>query len=382
MQRGTNVLVGVSLAMLYKEDWEQSKERFLAWWNGEIVDRVALQVRAPRKNYRPRPLTPPSSLEARWTDIEWNLERAEENFKATFFGGEAFPCFWCNLGPDIMAAFLGAELVFEETTTWVKPLIVDWDNAPPLQIDPNNRWWRLVQEMTKAAVERGKDKFFVGLTDIHAGGDLLAALRGRENFCTDLIDYPEKVREAMRQITPLFFQVYESLHSIIRTHYEGTSTWLNVWSPGRWYPVSMDELALISPRMFREFFLDDILAQINWLDHSLFHLDGPDCILHLDILLEIPNLHGIQWVPGARYKSMLVWVPLLKRIQQAGKLIHITVPANEVEPLLQELSPKGLMLDNYCSTEDEAKDLLRKACRWTRERVQVKVWRGDGCGES
>jgi hypothetical protein len=79
---------------------------------------------------------------------------------------------------------------------------------------------------------------------------------------------------------------------------------------------------------------------------------------------------------------MLVWVPLLKRIQQAGKLIHITVPANEVEPLLQELSPKGLMLDTYCSTEDEAEDLLRKACRWTRERVQVKVRRGDGCGES
>jgi hypothetical protein len=143
----------------------------------------------------------------------------------------------------------------------------------------------------------------------------------------------------------------------------------------------MDELALISPRMFREFFLDDILAQINWLDHSLFHLDGPDCIRHLDILLEIPNLHGIQWVPGARYKSMLVWVPLLKRIQRAGKLVHITVPANEVEPLLQELSPKGLMLDTYCSTEDEAKELLRKACKWTRERIQVAVQKGDGYGE-
>lgn len=84
---------GVKSGMLYKEDWEQAKERFLAWWNGEIIDRVSLQVRAPRKNYRPRPLTPPSSLEARWTDIDWNLERAEESFKATFFGGEAFPCF-------------------------------------------------------------------------------------------------------------------------------------------------------------------------------------------------------------------------------------------------------------------------------------------------
>jgi len=53
--------------MLYKEDWEQAKQRFLAWWNGEIIDRIALQVRAPRKSYRPRPLAPPLSLEARWT---------------------------------------------------------------------------------------------------------------------------------------------------------------------------------------------------------------------------------------------------------------------------------------------------------------------------
>lgn len=362
---------GLTEVMLYKEDWEQAKERFLAWWQGEVVDRVSLQVRAPKKDYQPRKLKPPANLEERWTDIEWRLNEADEQFRATFFGGEAFPCFWCNLGPDIMAAFLGADLVFEETTTWVKPILEDWEILPPLRINPNNRWWRLVIEMTEIAVDFGKDKFFVGLTDIHAGGDLSAALCGRENFCVDLIERPEKVLETMKQITPLFFEVYGSLHAIIRVHYEGTSTWLNVWSPNRWYPVSMDELALISPQMFRKFFLDDIVAQINWLDRSLFHLDGPDCIRHLDILLEIPNLNGIQWVPGARYKSMLVWVPLLRKIQQAGKLIHITVPANEVEPLLRELSPKGLMLETYCADEDEAKILLKKAFQWTRERIQV-----------
>ncbi len=357
--------------MLYKDDWEQAQGRFIAWWHGEIVDRVALQVRAPRKGYRPRPIPKPKTLEERWTNLEWRLESAEESFRATFFGGEAFPCFWCNLGPDIFAAYLGAELIFEETTSWAKPLINDWDRAPPLRIDPANRWWKLSMQMTEASVEAGANKFFVGITDIHGGGDLLAALRGRENFCLDLIDRPEKVKETMGQITRLWFVVYEAFHQRIKARFCGSSTWLNVWSPGRWYPVSMDELALISPEMFCEFFLDDILAQINWLDHSLFHLDGPDCIRHLDILLNIPKLNGIQWVPGARYKSMLIWVPLLKRIQQAGKLVQIGVPAHEVEPLLKHLSPKGLMLDTWCATEGEALDLLRKATLWTRERVQV-----------
>ncbi len=70
--------------MLYKDDWEQAKERFLAWWEGEVVDRVALQVQAPRKGVKPQHRTAPPSLGARWTDIEWRLWQAEESFRTTF----------------------------------------------------------------------------------------------------------------------------------------------------------------------------------------------------------------------------------------------------------------------------------------------------------
>ncbi len=56
-------------------------------------ERIALQVRAPCKNYQPRSRSAPVTLKQRWTDIEWRLWEAEESFRATFFGGEAFPCF-------------------------------------------------------------------------------------------------------------------------------------------------------------------------------------------------------------------------------------------------------------------------------------------------
>ncbi|MCS7223719.1 MAG: hypothetical protein NZ959_04025 [Armatimonadetes bacterium] len=359
--------------MLYKEDWDKAQVRLTAWWHQEIVDRVPLQVRAPRAHYQPRCLKQPSTLRDRWTNIEWQLARAEEWFRGTFFGGEAFPCFWCHLGPDLFAAYLGAELVFGDTTTWVKPLIDDWAQAPPLTISEDNYWWQLSLQMTEAAVEAGAGKFFVGITDLHGGGDLLAALRGRENFCLDLVDRPDEVKQVMKKLTELWFTVYEAFHQRIQKRFFGSSTWLNVWAPGRWYPVSFDELALISPTMFRDFFLDDILAQVNWLDYSLFHLDGPDCLRHLDILLEIPKLNGIQWVPGARYASVLSWIPLLQKIQKAGKLVQVAVPPQEVEPLLSALSPKGLLLETWCQTEEEARSLLAKVSHWTRERIQILV---------
>ncbi len=68
---------------------------------------------------------------------------------------------------------------------------------------------------------------------------------------------------------------------------------------------------------------------------------------------------------------MLPWVSLLRRIQKASKLVHISVPVSDVEPLLRELSPKGLMIETWCATEDEARTPLRKAFVWTKERVQA-----------
>ena len=34
--------------LLYKEDWEETKERYKAWWAGENFGRCAFWVTAPR----------------------------------------------------------------------------------------------------------------------------------------------------------------------------------------------------------------------------------------------------------------------------------------------------------------------------------------------
>jgi len=30
------------MGLLYKDDWEQAKQRYVAWWNGEVIDRCAI----------------------------------------------------------------------------------------------------------------------------------------------------------------------------------------------------------------------------------------------------------------------------------------------------------------------------------------------------
>jgi len=345
----------------FKDDWEDAKKRFEAWWVGEVLDRPAIQVAAPRDGVERKPIPPPLSLDQRWTDVDYVIAVNEERLRTTYFGGEAFPCFWPNLGPDVFAAYLGCQLIFHETTSWAKPLILNWSSPPPLRFDKSNKWWRLTIQLTEAAVQASQGRWSVGLTDLHGGMDALAALRGQQNLAFDVIDNPDKIEREMGFLTPLWFEIYEGLHQIARRAVAGSSAWLPAWSPGRWYPVSCDFAALVSPAAFERFILPDIEAEVNWLDHSIFHLDGPGSLPHLETLLHLPRLNGIQWVPGAGSPSMVHWIPLLKNIQAHGKILHLSVGADEVEPLLSELSPGGLMLSTSCATESAARDLLRRA---------------------
>ena len=99
---------------------------------------------------------------------------------------------------------------------------------------------------------------------------------------------------------------------------------------------------MISPDMFKEFILPELMEEIEWLDgKTIFHLDGPGALKHLDMLLEIPKLAGIQWVYGAGQPTAAYWVPVLKKIQAAGKLIHIHIVPEDLDVLLEEIKPEG-----------------------------------------
>ena len=352
----------------FKRDWAQAARRLEAWWDREIVDRAVIQVTAPRDGVTPRAIPAPPTIEERWTNVGYVLESALERMRTTYYGGDAFPSYYPNLGPDVFAAYLGCPLEFGERTSWSFPIISDWANRPPFRLDRENRWWKLTVELTRAAVELAPGRFLVGLTDLHGGMDGLAALRDPQDLALDVIDDPETVTRAVDELIPIWFEVYEGLRQLINPRVPGTTTWMSVWTEKKSYPVSCDYICMISAAMLREFVWNDLVAETEWLDRSVFHLDGPDAIRHLGTLFELPKLHAIQWVPGEKLprESVLKWIPLLRCIQAANRAIHLSVQPEEVEPLLLALAPEGLLLRTACDTEEEAKDLVRRVEKLSR----------------
>ncbi len=355
--------------MLYKEDWNNVKEIYKAWWNKEL-DYPLIQVASPKegiKEYR--------GYDG-WGFLRYKdspekvIDIFEERCKDTYFGGEAFPNLWMNLGPGSLAAYFTGFLKFDGTTNtaWFEnPL--PWEEVESLEFRGDNKWWLYTKRITRLSTQRGKDRFIVGTTDIGGVLDVLASFRGTKNLLLDLIEEPDRVLSMLDKILSSWFKVYEELYDIIKESQEGTSAWMGIWCHKRWYPLQCDFSYMISPVMFEKFVAPHLEKQCKWLDYSIYHLDGPGEIPHLDILLDIPELTGIQWVPGSGNPQCdsPKWFDMYKKILNRNKLLVLQTfdNINNVPKILEELPNKGrILISVWMEDETSAKDFIKSIRRF------------------
>ncbi len=367
------------MELCYKSDWKQAEERMKAWWHREIVDRAIIQVIAPREgvvadgDQGPRHLTPeevPQEELLDWfTDPQQVIPRWESYVEATYWGGEAFPVVFpvSTRMVAILSAYLGCpyRIAAGSNSGWADPIIDDWDARPTFEFDPDNEWWLTSKRLLDAAAQRAPGRYYVGIPDLNGPGEILARLRGSQRLALDLIENPEYVGPALEEINVAWLRYWQAAMGIVHQWVGGYFYWIGIWSDRPSTDLQCDFSCLISPQMFEEFFLPAIEEQTRWAERTVYHLDGPGAVRHLDLLLSLPELDCIQWIPGAGAPPVSQWIRLLRWIQANGKLIQIYCEPWEVEVLLSELEPEGLLLSTSCSSEAQAKDLLSNVARWT-----------------
>ena len=359
------------MPLKYKEDWDETQERFKAWWAHEYFGRCAMAVTALRTDAPPDPKpAAPEDPEVLWTDLDYWARRMEWEFRRTYYGGEAFPVWHCGYpGREGLGVFLGCPVTLAETTGWVDPILTGEDfDATALRIDPENRWWRFTLRAHEFAVEQCRGKAIPSIGAFGGCGDTLAWLRGSDRLLYDVLDRPERVRAADQHLMDLWIEVYARFHAILRDVSGGSTCWFPLWSPGKFYATENDFAYMISPRMFRDLFLPTIEKQLRFLDHAVHHVDGIGHFAHVDALCELPRLQALQILPGAGKPSPLHYLDVLKKVQAAGKNLHISIEPAEVRPALDNLSARGLFIETHCETENEARALLKNAERWSRDR--------------
>jgi hypothetical protein len=346
-------------------DFRMSMQRIYAWFEGAVIDRAPIRFQAHNAFVEEANLAYHSNdLKRRWFDTEFQIDSYLKSIDQHTFHGETFPIFWPNLGPEVYSAFYGSELGYGEITSWSKPLLMDWADISKVKLDMHNEYFTKIEEVTLQAIERCRGKALVGFTDLHAGVDCAAAWRKPEQFCIDLLEEPEQAKALIELAIADFEMIYDHFDATLKAHGQLSASWMGIPSFGRMHIPSCDFAALISPKHFDEFCLPVLQREVKTMTHNVFHVDGKGVARHLNRILEVPEVHAIQWVQGvgADYPIMQ-WVPFIKQIQ-ARRPVIVDLKKTEVEAFISEVRPEGIFLWVATENEDEELALLKLVEKW------------------
>ncbi|MHB9134634.1 MAG: uroporphyrinogen decarboxylase/cobalamine-independent methonine synthase family protein [Armatimonadota bacterium] len=353
-----------------KSDWEMSQTRLEAFWANEVVDRVIIQVTAPLPGQASPPDATGLTQEQIATDPAFQMAQLDYTLASTYYAGDAFPTYRPALGPSFFAGILGAPVEFRPGTVWYHPCITDLAAAPLPRFNPADALWQKFLRLTQAAADHAPGRFILGQSDMVPPTDILSALMGPGELCMAMLEEPELVQTWLAALTESFLDAYHAQEALLPEG-NGYTSWLTCWSAYRSYCLQNDFSCMISRQTYRQFCVPELQAICDDFQRSIYHLDGSGAIQHLDALLELPRLHAIQWTPGDGQPPMSQWIPLLQRIQQAGKGLFLYCAPHEVEIILQDIAPEGVIFCTWASTPEEADDLVRGAERWTHRRLPM-----------
>jgi hypothetical protein len=228
-----------------------------------------------------------------------------------------------------------------------------------------NGYFKKVEELTSYALERRSGKFLVGYTDLHPGMDCVLAWRGMEQLCFDLLEAPEQVARMVEIASRDFRSIYDHFDNILKAHNQPSISWMEIPSFEKFHIPSCDFATMMSPEQFNRFALPAIQEEVKYMPHNVFHLDGKGVAKNIDKLLEMPEITAIQWAQGVGEDlPIMQWVPLIKRIQQAGKGVIVDLQKCELEEFVEQMQPEGIFLWIAEDDEAEQKKIIRRLEKW------------------
>ncbi len=373
--------------MYYKPDWDQAKERILAWWDGEIIDRAVVALHAPRRESDMPPFPTltngpwlggledvdpddTETIKRWWCDPELNKQRMITWFENNWWGAEALPVTYVNWGAMALCGMYGSDLGWYTTSVWYSQVIEEWSTWE-WKDDPRDSFtYRTIDGIMDALVDGAEGNYFVGKPELGNGADCLSLMRGMERLAFDLYNEPDAVVRGVDVVSDAWVELMEEAYQRTTAINDGGDVlaWMGIWAPGRTDQIACDFSSIISPEMFRQFFIPEVRKMGRWCENGVYHLDGPDCMARdLDILLEEEDIQVIQFTPGVGFPptSTPEYLPRLKRILDSGRGLYLLAEPDEVRPLLEYLGPKGVFMRVYLETQDEAEQMLKDVTRWS-----------------
>jgi 5-methyltetrahydrofolate--homocysteine methyltransferase len=351
------------------KQWDEVRDNYRKWWKGELGRPILPLLVSGADPGRNEPSVPSLSF-SNCADFnispEQIVDRMDYDLSCCEFYGDSYP--WINMhhfGPGVAAAFLGAVLEPAEQTVWFHPEKEVSITNLHFTYDPDNVWLKRVKDIYRAGMRRWGGNVCMGMTDLGGVLDILASFVTTEGLLFELLDHPGEVCRLSGEITELWLQFHREITEILKGQ-QGYSDWSSIYAESPSYMLQCDFCYMIGPDMFQSFVRRDLTRMAGALDRAFYHLDGIGELKHLDSLLAIEALKGIQWIPGAGEPETRDWSEVYAKISGAGKKIQVMYG---LEKYLDEIvavirRPDDLLKGQITCSANEKTEALRELSRW------------------
>jgi hypothetical protein len=259
-----------------------------------------------------------------------------------------------------MEAIMDCPVMASPTSVWAESCVSDWQQyhwCKPRLDDPwPSRLLKLMGELVKFAAGR----FPVSPTMMRGPADMLAAMRGASEFALDFIDNAETMKKAMDLVTQTWIELARAQHALIpesQNGYMDGDRGFRFWGPQKALWLQEDAMALLSPKIYRDFILPAdrrIAAEFGSVafhlhDTGLFGLDDLSSVEDLDVIelnfeSAVSDVEAVfrGWSRIQKYKPLIIWRNFAPDFEAW------------LERVLDEFTPRGLSLQITVKSLEDA----------------------------
>ena len=267
------------------------------------------------------------------------------------------------VGVPWLEAIAGCPVVASPSSLWAEPCVEDWRTWRGEEDPLDTPWARKLFELMRALVEHSHDRYTVAPTLMRGPADILAAMRGMSRFPLDLIDTPELVAQPIEYCARLWEDVGRAQLALIPHSEEGYvagDAALRTWAPDKVLWLQEDAMSLLSPPLYRKFFLPVDEGLSGAFPCVAYHLHG-SALWAIDDLVRLPGLNVIELNLEAAQCDVEGTFAGWAKIQAHKPLVIWRVYGNDfgtwLERVRREFSPAGLSIQVSVKDVAEARQV-------------------------
>jgi hypothetical protein len=159
-------------------------------------------------------------------------------------------------------------------SSMVPPILKDWGGLPGLVIDHQSPWYRFYLRELELFREASQGKFGISHFILIDGLNFVFELFGATQTYLELLDRPEKVREAIEFAFRLNIDVQRTFFQHAPLLAGGTCSNMVEWIPGRIVSESVDPFHMTSTDYFEEWGREPVERVLAAFDGGVVHIHG------------------------------------------------------------------------------------------------------------